>query len=100
MFGRFAADSSREGATARGILRSQPFVVDAAHLRFVWAGPANAQLRVYLRSGEAIVRSASPSGTTQDVEWNTEDLVGTTVELVLEDNSTVAGFAADGFVVY
>jgi hypothetical protein len=41
MYGRFAADSGRNDPAAHGVLRSQPFVLEAAHLRFVLAGPAD-----------------------------------------------------------
>jgi hypothetical protein len=100
MFGRFAADSGRAGPQARGLLRSQPFVVDTAHLRFFLAGAPVAGLRVVLREGETILASASPTGAARAVEWNTSLWVGKTVELTLEDDSSEAALAADEFVVY
>jgi hypothetical protein len=81
-------------------LRSQPFVVDAAHLRFFLAGPPIAGLRVVLREGETVLASASPSGAARQVEWNTSEWVGKTVELVLEDDSSEGALVADEFAVY
>jgi hypothetical protein len=100
MFGRFAADSGRAGPQARGVLRTRPFVVDGAHLRFFLAGPPLAGLRVVLREGGTLLASASPTGATRLVEWNTGAWVGKTVELALEDDSTEGALAADEFVVY
>jgi Glycosyltransferase family 87 len=100
MYGLFAADSGRAGAQARGILRAQPFVVDAAHLRFALAGPADPGLRVVLREGETVLVSASPTGAARLVEWNTSAWVGQSVELVLEDDSTTGALSADEFVAY
>ena len=100
MYGLFAADSGRIGPAARGILRSRPFVVDTAHLRFALSGPVDPGLRVTLRCEGAIAASATPSGAARLEEWNTTDLVGKTVELVLEDDSTQGALAADEFVAY
>jgi hypothetical protein len=100
MYGLYAADSGRISAQARGTLRSQPFVVDAAHLRFFLAGPPIAGLRVVLREGETVLASASPSGAARQVEWNTSEWVGKTVELVLEDDSSEGALVADEFAVY
>jgi hypothetical protein len=100
MYGLYAADSGRISAQARGTLRSQPFVVDAAHLRFFLAGPPSAGLRVVLREGETVLASASPSGAARQVEWNTSEWVGKTVELVLEDDSSEGALVADEFAVY
>ncbi|HEX7509019.1 MAG TPA: hypothetical protein VF550_19755, partial [Polyangia bacterium] len=100
MYGHYAADSGRGGPSARGLLRSQPFVVDAAHLRFALAGPAVAGLRIVLREGEIVLASASPTGAARLVEWNTSEWVGKTVEIVVEDDSSEGSLAADEFVVY
>ena len=100
MFGRFAADSGRAGALARGVLRSQALVIDAAHLRFSLAGPPVAGLRVVLREGEIVLASASPSGAARLVEWNTSEWVGKTVEIALEDASVEGSLVADEFVAY
>jgi hypothetical protein len=100
MYGRYAADSGRAGASARGSLRSQPFTIEAAHLRFALAGPADPGLRVVLREGEATLASASLSGTVGLVEWNTSEWVGKTVELVVQDDSTTGALVVDEFVVY
>jgi len=100
MYGLFAADSGHAGAQARGVLRSQPFVVDTAHLRFALAGPPVAGLRAVLREGENVLASASPTGTARLVEWNTSPWVGKTVELVFEDDSSDGALVADEIVVY
>jgi hypothetical protein len=100
MVGRYAADSGRGSVQARGVLRSAPFVVDAAHLRFFLAGPPVAGLRVSLREGETVLASASPSGVARQVEWNTSEWVGQTVELELEDDSSEGALVADEFVAY
>jgi hypothetical protein len=100
MYGRYAADSGRAGANARGSLRSQPFTIEAAHLRFALAGPADPGLRVVLREGEATLASDSPSGTARLVDWHTSEWVGKTVELVVQDDSTEGALVADEFVEY
>ena len=100
MYGHYAVDSGRGGPSARGLLRSQPFVVDAAHLRFALAGPPVAGLRVVLLEGEIVLASAGPTGAARLVEWNTSEWVGKTVEIVLEDDSSEGSLAADEFVVY
>jgi hypothetical protein len=100
LYGLYAADSGRNGAAGRGILRSAPFVVEAAHLRFALSGPADPELRVSLREGERVAASATPSGVARLEEWNTSDLVGKTVELVIEDNSTQGALAVDEVVTY
>jgi hypothetical protein len=100
MYGLFAADSGHGSAQARGILRSQPFVVDTAHLRFALAGPAVAGLRAILREGETVLASASPTGDARLVEWNTSEWVGKTVELVFEDDSSEGALVVDEIVVY
>jgi len=104
MYGRFAADSGRGTAQARGVLRSQPFVIDAAHLRFTLAGPADPKLHVSLHvsliEGQTILTRSSPTGTARVVEWNTSEWVGKTVEIVLEDDSTEGALVADEFVAY
>jgi hypothetical protein len=100
MYGLFAADSGRAGAQARGVLRSQPFVVDTAHLRFFLAGPPVTGLRAVLREGETVLASASPTGAARLVEWNTSEWVGKTVELVFEDESREGALVVDEIVVY
>jgi hypothetical protein len=100
MYGLFAADSGRAGVQARGALRSQPFEIDTAHLRFALAGPPVAGLRAVLRAGEDILASASPTGVGRLVEWNTSEWVGKTVELVFEDDSSEGALVVDEIVVY
>ena len=100
MYGLFAADSGRAGDEARGALRSQPFAVELATLRFALAGPADPGLRIALREGQAVLASASPDGQAREVEWNVGPWVGKTVELVLEDDSATGALVADEFVAY
>jgi hypothetical protein len=100
MYGLAAADSSSGGLPAKGVLRSQPFVIDAANLRFALAGSADPDLRVSLREGETTLVSATPNGSPHLVAWNTSELVGKTVELVVEDNSTTGALAVDEVVIY
>jgi hypothetical protein len=100
MYGLYAADSGRAGVQARGVLRSQPFVVDTAYLRFALAGPPVAGLRAVLREGESTLASTSPTGAARLVEWNTSEWVGKTVELVFEDDSSEGALVADEIVAY
>ena len=100
MYGRFAADSSRLGPVAQGALRSAPFTVDRAHLRFVLSGPADPALRVALLDRGKIVRTASPTGATTVVDWDTSDLIGRSVVLLIDDQSPTAGLAVDEIVAY
>jgi hypothetical protein len=100
MYGLYAADSGRISSQAHGVLRSQPFLVDASHLRFFLAGPPIAGLRVVLRESDTVLASASPAGAARQVDWNTSEWVGKTVELVLEDDSSEGALIADEFVAY
>lgn len=97
-YGRFAADSGRQGATARGAVRSLPFVIESSRLRFVLAGPADPGLRVSLRAQDTVLVTATPSGQARWIEWDTSAWTGQTVSLVLEDDSSGAGLVADEFV--
>jgi hypothetical protein len=97
MYGHFAADSGRGGAAALGVLRSLPFIVGSAHLRFVLAGPVDPGLQVSLREQDAVLATATPSGQTRWVDWNTSAWVGKTVVLVLQDDSSQAALVADEF---
>jgi hypothetical protein len=99
MYGRFAADSGQTDAAAHGVLRSQPFVIEAAHLRFALAGPADPGLQVSLRDQDRVLATATPSGQPRWVDWNTSEWVGKTVTLELEDDSTGAALVADEFTV-
>jgi hypothetical protein len=99
MYGRRAADSGQGGPAAHGALRSLPFVVEAARLRFALAGPADAGLQVSLREGDTVLASASPTGKIRWVEWSTSEWVGKTVTLVLEDASSQGALVADEFSV-
>ena len=99
MYGRFAADSGQNGPAAHGVLRSQPWVLEAAHLRFALAGPLDPGLQVSLREQDTILATATPSGQPRWVEWNTSEWVGKTVTLVLEDDSSGAAMVADEFTV-
>jgi Protein of unknown function (DUF2029). len=100
MYGRFAADSTRPGPAAQGALRSAPFTVDRAHLRFVLSGPADRGLRVALLDGGKVVRAASPSGATATVDWDTSELFGRRVVLLVEDKSASGGLAFDEVVTW
>ena len=100
MYGRFAADSTRLGPAAQGALRSAPFTIAESHLRFVVSGSADAGLRVVLLDEVKVVRTASPSGATAVVDWNTSDLVGRSVVLLVEDKSPTGGLAVDEIVAY
>jgi hypothetical protein len=100
MFGRFAADSTRLGPAAQGALRFSPFTVDRAHLRFALAGPADPALRVQLISDGGPVRSASPTGASAMIDWDTSDLVGREVVLLVEDRSATGGLVVDEVVAY
>jgi hypothetical protein len=99
-YGRFAADSTRLGPAARGTLRSAPFTVAEAHLRFVLSGPADPGLRVALLDQDKVVRAASPSGATATVDWDTSELVGRSVVLLVEDQSPTGGLAFDEVVTW
>jgi hypothetical protein len=98
MYGRYAADSGRGGPAVHGVLRSLPFTVESARLRFILAGPADPGLRVTLREQDTVLASATPSGKPAWVEWNTSEWVGKTVVLVLQDDSSQGALAADEFV--
>ena len=100
MYGRFAADSARLGPAATGVLHSTPFTIDRAHLRFALSGPADPGLRVALLDQGKPVRAASPSGATATVNWDTSELVGRTVVVLVEDRSLTGGLAFDEIVVY
>jgi hypothetical protein len=99
-YGGFAADSTRLGPAAQGTLRSAPFTIDRPHLRFVLSGPAVSGLSVVLLDGEKVVRSASPSGATVTVDWDTSELTGHAVVLLVEDKSAAGGLIVDEFVAY
>jgi hypothetical protein len=100
MYGRFAADSTRLGPAAQGALRSAPFTLDRAHLRFVLSGPADPGLRVALLDEGKVVRAASPSNATATVDWDTSDLVGRPVVLLVEDRSPTGGLVVDEVVTW
>jgi hypothetical protein len=68
-------------------LRSAPFTIDRSHLRFALAGPVDPALRVALLSQGQPVRTATPSGATTMVDWETSDLIGREVVLQVEDRS-------------
>jgi hypothetical protein len=100
MYGRFAADSTRVSPAAQGALRSAPFTLDRAHLRFVLSGPVDPALRVALLDEDKVVRAAAPSGATATVDWDTSDLIGRPVVLLVEDRSTTGGLAFDEVVTW
>jgi hypothetical protein len=100
MFGRFAADSTRLDPAAQGALRSTAFTVAEAHLRFVLAGPADPALRAVLLDQGRVVRTASPSGAVAVVDWDTSELVGRSVVLLVEDQSPTGGLVVDEIVAY
>jgi hypothetical protein len=100
MFGRYAADSTRQSPAAQGALRSTPFTVDKPHLRFTLAGPVDAGLHVSLLVDDTPLRDASPSGAATTVDWNVSDLVGQSATLRIEDRSSTAGIEVDEIVAY
>jgi hypothetical protein len=100
MYGRFAADSTRLGPAAQGALRSAPFTIAEAHLRFVLSGPADVGLRVVLLDDGKPVRTTSPSGATATVDWDTSEIVGRSVVLLAEDKSPTGGLAFDEVVIW
>jgi hypothetical protein len=100
MYGRFAADSTRLGPAVQGTLRSGFFVVDRPHLRFALSGSADPGLRVTLLDEEKAVREAAPSGATLTVDWDTSELIGHSVALLVEDKSATGGLVVDEFDVY
>jgi hypothetical protein len=100
MYGRFAADSTRLGPAAQGTLRSAPFTVDQSHLRFVLSGPSDPALRVALLDEDKVVRTVFPSGAAAVVDWDTSDLVGRQVVLLVEDRSATGGLAFDEVVTW
>jgi hypothetical protein len=58
------------------------------------------RLRVILLDGATPVRSATPAGTPERVEWDVTDLAGHTVTLLLEDESETGGLAVDDVTLY
>ena len=100
MYGRFAADSARLGPAAQGALRSAPFTIDRSHLRLVLSGPADPALRVVLLDEGKVARAASPSGAAAVVDWDTSELIGRPVVLLVEDESATGGLAVDEIVAY
>jgi hypothetical protein len=100
MYGVRAASSDRDGPEAKGSLRSPPFTIDAAHLRFALSGPKDPGLQVCLLIDERRVLSASPTGTPEVVEWSTSDLVGQTAQLVVEDDSSTGALTIDDVTSY
>jgi CTP:molybdopterin cytidylyltransferase MocA len=81
-------------------LRSAPFTIAEAHLRFVLSGPADVGLRVVLLDQGKPVRTASPSGAATVVDWDTSELVGREVVLLAEDRSPTGGLAFDEVVTW
>lgn len=100
MYGMRAANSGRDGATGTGRLRSPPFVLDAAHLRFALSGSNDPHLRVALLVDGQVVLSTSPSGAPKLVEWNTSEWVGKTAVLEVEDATQSGALAIDEIVSY
>lgn len=98
MFGRYAADSTRQGVAAQGALRSSPFTVDRGHLRFTFSGLKDPGLRVSLLIEGVPMRDAYPSGAATTVDWNVSDLIGQSATLLIEDRSDTAGIVVDEIV--
>ncbi|MDX2022945.1 MAG: hypothetical protein SF187_22110 [Deltaproteobacteria bacterium] len=94
-FGRFAASSLSNGSAAVGILRSPPFVVTGTALRFWLEGSRDARLRVTLLVGPEVVRSASPGEQGQWITWQTDDLIGQSAVMMVQDDSPAAGLTID-----
>jgi hypothetical protein len=97
-YGRFAVDSSRTEAAARGVLRSQPFVVESSRLKLVLGGAVDPGLRVSLREDDTVLATDTPSGQIRWIDWNTSEWVGKTVSLVIEDDSDRGGLIVDEIV--
>jgi hypothetical protein len=100
LFGRYAADSARFGASQEGALRSPPFLIDRKHLRFVLDGAKDAALRVRLLDGAETARALTPQDGVTTIDWDVSDLRGHQVVLVLEDRSPTHGLAVDEVVLY
>jgi hypothetical protein len=66
----------------------------------VLSGPADVGLRVVLLDEGKPVRTASPSGATEIVEWDMRNLVGRQVVLLAEDRSPTGGLAFDEVVTW
>jgi len=94
-FGRFAASSNAGGITAKGVLRSSPFVITGNGIRLWVDGPNDPTLRVSLLVGAEVARNEVPTGKPHWIEWSTEDLVGQSATLMIEDQSTTAALTID-----
>jgi hypothetical protein len=55
---------------------------------------------VLLLDGPEAARSASPTGTPTDIEWDVAALKGRPLTLVIEDRSATGGLAVDEIVSY
>jgi hypothetical protein len=100
MFGRYAADSTRQGVAAHGNLRSSVFTVDKMHLRFTFSGPVDPGLRVSVLVDGMAMRDDTPSGAATTVDWNMSNLMGKSATLLIEDQSSTAGIVVDEIVAY
>ena len=57
-------------------------------------------IHVALLDQDKVVRAASPSGATATVDWDTSELVGRSVVLLVEDQSPTGGLAFDEVVTW
>jgi len=58
-------------------------------------GPNDPTLRVSLLVGAEVARNEVPTGKPHWIEWSTEDLVGQSATLMIEDQSTTAALTID-----
>jgi len=95
-----AADSTRLGPAALG---------DCVHaFRGCRGAPAfrPGRSRLIRRCGVVlldqgrVVRTASPTGAAKVVDWDTSELVGRSVVLLVEDQSATGGLVVDEIVAY
>lgn len=100
LFGRFAADSGRNGPASLGTLRSPSLSIGRPRLRFHLEGPADGNLRVILLDGTKLVHAVSPQGATEVVEWDISAVQDRPLVLTIEDRSIVGAIAVDELVAY
>jgi hypothetical protein len=94
-FGRFAASSNAPGVSAKGVLRSTPFVITGSAIRLWVDAPVDPALRVSLQVGADVPRNEVPNGKAHWIEWSTEDLIGQSAILMVEDQSSTAAITID-----
>ena len=100
MFGRFVVDSTRFGIAATGTLRSTPFPIDKPKLQFYASGPRDPAIHVRLFADGVEVKSYSPSGALEKVEWDVMGIEGKAGEFQIEDSSATGGIILDEVILY